>query len=94
MVELRDRTWSLSTSVGYKELQKRRNDAQRANLETSMLDKMPTWQRSTAKVKVGRNTRPKLQELSEHRGVLSITVPGVNDDDGGAGRGCDARAQP
>ena len=82
MVGLRDRTWSLSTSVGYKELQKRRNDAQRANLETSMLDKMPTWQRSTAKVKVGRNTRSKLQELSEHRGVLSITVPGVNDDEG------------
>ena len=85
MVGLGDRTWSLSTSVGYKELQKRRNDAQRANLETLMLDKMPTWQRSTDKVKVGRNTRSKLQDLNAHRGVLSITVPGVDDDDGGAG---------
>ena len=86
MVGLEDRTWTLSTSVGYKDLQKRRNDDQRANLETSMLDKMPTWQRSTAKVKVGRNTRSKLQELSEHRGVLSITVPGVNDDEGSRSR--------
>ena len=78
MAELDDKDWSLTSSIGYKELQSLRNEAQRAALTSAQLEALPTWQRASAKLKPKRTSRCKLKELSEHRGVLTINVPGAN----------------
>ena len=67
-----DKAWTLSTSIGYKELQDLRNQAQCAALESQREEQLPAWQRGKAKAKKTPKSKHQLAELREHRGVLKI----------------------
>ena len=72
-----DKSWTLSTSVGYKELQDLRNQAQCAALESQRQEQLPAWQRGKAKAKAKdtRKSKHQLAELRDHRGVLKVALP-------------------
>ncbi len=71
--------WSLSSSKGYKVIQKLRNDAQSEEL----LSKLPEWQRATAKPRATKRPKEKANGKAKHdvsRSSISIEVPGVEGD--------------
>ena len=74
---LEDKCWSLASSIGYSELQKMRNEAQRVELDSARLELLPEWQRASAKLKPKRRSRSECKELGDHRGVLTLEVPSV-----------------
>ena len=68
--------WSLTSSNGYQELRKLRNDAQ----SRALVAHLPEWQRATAKASTTKKRRSKEQGQDaavNAPGALVVSVPGV-----------------
>ena len=74
-----EKTWSLASSIGYKAIVSMIKDQLEQEQREKALEKMPAWQRETAKLKRKPLTRSQLKELATCRKVVSVTVPGVGD---------------
>ena len=71
----RNNEWTLSSSVGYKELQDLRNEACAQEARQEFLKNLPKWQHATAKEKPKRASRAQMKDKRATVSTIKIDVP-------------------